>query len=121
MTVARPSLKILHVGWGFSPWRPGGLIYYAEDLMAAQVARGDSVSYFCSGRHYPFVAGPRMKRWCPAGVDIHELINPPITPALEAGTRHPEMDLAEPRIESAFERVLARVRPDVVHIQELFA
>jgi glycosyltransferase involved in cell wall biosynthesis len=97
------------------------LIYYAEDLMAAQVARGDSVSYFCSGRHYPFVAGPRLKRWRRDGVEMHEVINPPITPALEAGTRHPEKDLSEPQIEAVFKRVLAQTRPDVVHIQELFA
>jgi glycosyltransferase involved in cell wall biosynthesis len=112
-------VNVLHVGWGFRPWRPGGLIAYAEDLMAEQVRRGDEVSYFCSGRHYPFLRGPRMKRWRRAGVAMHEAQNAPIVFALEKGTRYPEADLAEPWLERAFEQVLADVRPDVVHIQEL--
>jgi hypothetical protein len=30
-------MKILHIGWGFRPWRGGGLIEYTEDLMETQV------------------------------------------------------------------------------------
>jgi glycosyltransferase involved in cell wall biosynthesis len=112
-------MRILHVGWGFSPWRPGGLIIYAEDLMAAQVARGHQVSYFLSGRHYPYVSGPRLKRWQRQGVAMHEVINPPIVAGLEHGTRAPERDLSEPQMEAAFDRVLKAVEPDVLHIQEL--
>lgn len=26
-------MKIFHIGWGFRPWRGGGLIEYTEDLM----------------------------------------------------------------------------------------
>jgi glycosyltransferase involved in cell wall biosynthesis len=112
-------MRILYVGWGFSPWREGGLIAYAEDLMDAQVGRGHEVSYFFSGRHYPYISGPRLKRWRRRGVGMHEAINPPIIPGLESGTRAPELELSEPRLEAAFERVMASVRPDVVHIQEL--
>jgi glycosyltransferase involved in cell wall biosynthesis len=112
-------MRILHVGWGFSPWRPGGLITYAEDLMEAQVRRGHEVAYFLSGRHYPFVSGPRLKRRRRRGVVLHEVINPPIVAGLELGTRHPERDLEEPRMEAAFRRLLAQSRPDVVHFQEL--
>jgi glycosyltransferase involved in cell wall biosynthesis len=112
-------MRILHVGWGFSPWRQGGLIAYAEDLMAAQVARGHDVAYFLSGRHYPRLRSPRLKRWRRAGVAMHELINSPVVPGLERGTRDPERELSEPRLEAAFERTLTRFEPDVVHVQEL--
>jgi glycosyltransferase involved in cell wall biosynthesis len=114
-----PRVRILHVGWGFSPWRPGGLIYYAEDLMAAQVARGHAVTYLLSGRHYPRIRGPRVRRWRRVGVSMVEVVNPPIVVGLERGTRAPERDLAEPRLERIFERVLRDERPDVVHVQEL--
>lgn len=112
-------MRVLHVGWGFSPWRSGGLIDYAEDLMASQAGRGASVAYFFSGRHYPYVGGPRLKRWRRDGVAMYEAINAPIVAAVEAGTRYPEREISEPGIEAAFRRTLERVRPDVVHIQEL--
>jgi glycosyltransferase involved in cell wall biosynthesis len=114
-------MRILHVGWGFSPWRPGGLITYAEDLMAAQLQRGHQVSYFLSGRHYPYISGPRLKRWRRRRVAMYEVVNPPIIAGLEHGTLHPERDLAEPRMEAAFRRILAEVGPDVAHFQELHA
>ena len=112
-------MRVLHVGWGFSPWRPGGLIAYAEDLMAAQAAHGHDVDYFLSGRHYPFVSGPRLKQWRRGGVTMHEVVNSPIVAGLEAGTRDPASEISEPRLEAAFRSVLRRVRPDVVHVQEL--
>ena len=114
-----PPVRILHVGWGFSPWRPGGLILYAEDLMAAQAARGDTVTYLCSGRHYPGIRGPRLRRWRRDGVRMLEVVNPPIVVGLERGTRTPEQDLSEPRLERVFARVLEAERPEVVHVQEL--
>jgi glycosyltransferase involved in cell wall biosynthesis len=112
-------MRILHLGWGFSPWRPGGLILFAEDLMAAQVEAGHQVSYFFSGRHYPFISGPRLKRWQRAGVAMYEVVNPRIIAGLEVGTLHPERELSEPLTESAFKRVIDEIRPDVLHIQEL--
>jgi glycosyltransferase involved in cell wall biosynthesis len=114
-----PPVRILHVGWGFSPWRPGGLIYYAEDLMAAQAARGHEVAYLFSGRHYPGLGGPRLRRWRRPGVAMLEIVNAPIVVGLERGTRTPERDLEEPRLERIFARVLRQERPDVVHVQEL--
>lgn len=112
-------MRILHVGWGFWPWRVGGLIHYAEDLMAAQVARGDDVGYFFSGRHYARPSRTRMKRWHRDGVAMFEVINGPIVSGLELGTRRPDLDLHEPRIEGHFASVLRSFRPEVVHFQEL--
>jgi glycosyltransferase involved in cell wall biosynthesis len=87
--------------------------------MREQVGRGHQVSYFLSGRHYPFLSGPRLKRRRSDGVRMYEVVNPPVVAGMEHGTRHPERDLDEPRIEAAFRRLLGRVRPEVVHIQEL--
>jgi glycosyltransferase involved in cell wall biosynthesis len=114
-----PRVRILHVGWGFSPWRPGGLIFYAEDLMRAQARHGHDVTYLLSGRHYPGLRGPRLRRWSRDGVSMVEVVNPPIVVGLERGTRTPERDTEEPRIEAIFERALREERPDVVHVQEL--
>ena len=107
------------MGWGFTPWRRGGLIHYAEDLMAAQAARGHDVAYFLSGRHYPRLIGPRLKRWRMGPVEMHEVVNGPIVSGLELGTQSPELDVSEPRLEAAFASVLRSWRPDVVHVQEL--
>jgi glycosyltransferase involved in cell wall biosynthesis len=113
------AVRVLHVGWGFFPWRRGGLINYAEDLMAAQVRGGHRVAYFFSGRHYPRLSGPRLKRWRRGDVEMHEVVNGPMVSGLELGTRTPDLELDEPRIEAAFRRVLRSFRPDVVHFQEL--
>ncbi|HKP92118.1 MAG TPA: glycosyltransferase [Thermoleophilaceae bacterium] len=112
-------MRVLHVGWGFWPWRIGGLIHYADDLMAAQVARGDEVAYFFAGRHYARPRRSRVKRWRNRGVAMYELVNGPIVSGLELGTRRPALDVDEPRSEEAFRSVLRSFRPDVVHFQEL--
>lgn len=87
--------------------------------MGALAERGHEVAYFLSGRHYPFIAGPRLKAWRRGPVAMHEVINPPVLAGMEYGTRFPERELSEPRTEAAFARVLRDVRPDVVHIQDL--
>ena len=107
------------MGWGFRPFRTGGLIAYVEDVTAAQAARGHEVSYFFAGRHLPGEARPHLRRWQRDGVDMHELFNGPVLPGVDAGSRYPDRDLDEPVSEAAFGAVLDRVRPDVVHVQEL--
>lgn len=83
--------------------------------MEEQVRRGHEVAYFLSGRQYPFARGPRLRRWERAGVAMLEIINSPL---YDHG-RQPELEIAEPRIESTLERVLAELRPDAVHVQEV--
>jgi glycosyltransferase involved in cell wall biosynthesis len=112
-------MKVMHLGWGFRPWRVGGLIAYAEDLMTSQAASGHQVSYFFQGRHYPLPRRPRLKRWHRDGVAMYELQNAPQLHGGDRGSIHPELDLHDPITESAFATVLDEVRPDVVHIQEL--
>ena len=112
-------MRILHVGWGFTPWRGGGLIAYAEQLMAAQAAAGHDVSYFCAGRRVPLLRRPRVHRWRRDGVRVHEILNCPVPHGGDTGTRVPDIELGEPRSERIFEQTLARVRPQLVHVHEL--
>ena len=109
------GLRLLHVGSGFRPWRRGGLVAYAEDLMDEQVRRGHEVSYFFAGRQYPIGAGPRLRRWERRGIAMLEVVNSPL---YDHG-RQPELEIAEPRIERILSGVLREVRPDAVHVQEL--
>src|SRR5438128_1175258 len=87
--------------------------------MEVRAERGHRVSYFLSGRHYPLVSGPRLKRRRRGAVTVYEGINPPVIAGMEGGTRDPGRELAEPRMEAAFARVLDAVKPDVLHVQEL--
>ena len=108
-------MRVLHVGSGFRPWRRGGLVAYVEDLAAEQVRRGHEVSYFFSGRQYPLARGPRLRRWDRDGMRMLEVVNSPL---YDHG-RQPELEVAEPRLERMLADVLAEVRPEVVHVQEL--
>lgn len=108
-------MRILHVGSGFRPLRRGGLVAYAEDLMEAQAARGDDVSYFFSGRYHPWRSRPRLRRWERDGVRMLEVVNSPL---YDHG-RQPALELSEPRTEGMLEAALAELRPDVVHVHEL--
>ncbi|HEX6457329.1 MAG TPA: glycosyltransferase [Thermoleophilaceae bacterium] len=107
--------RILHVGSGFRPLRRGGLVAYVEDLMHEQASRGHEVSYFLSGRYYPWMRRPRLRRWRLQAVDMLEVVGSPL---YDHG-RQPALELAEPHIERIFEQELARVRPDIVHVHEL--
>src|SRR5689334_9277539 len=112
-------MRILHVGYSFRPFHFGGLLRYAEDLMDEQVRRGDEVHYFFTGRHYPLLP-PVVRRWKRGGVQMHELVNSPVVPGMvETGTRRPDLEVDEPVVERALAKVIDRVRPDVVHVQEL--
>jgi len=111
---ARP-LRILHLGTGFRPLRRGGLIAYAEDLMLEQVRAGHEVSYLFSGRSFPLLRRPRLRRWRLGGVAMLEVLNSPL---YDHG-RQPELEIAEPQTERMVAEAIAELRPDVVHVQEL--
>lgn len=108
-------MRVLHIGSGFRPWRRGGLVAYIEDLMDEQVRRRHEVSYFFSGRQYPLVSGPRLRRWEQRGVAMLEIVNSPL---YDHG-RQPELETAEPGIERMLRQALLELRPDAVHVQEL--
>jgi len=85
--------------------------------MDEQVRRDHDVAYFFTGRYYRRLGAPRLKRWrrSRGGVTMLEVVNSPL---YDHG-RQPELELAEPRTERLFERVIHEVRPDVVHFHEL--
>jgi len=112
-------MKILHIGWGFRPWRGGGLIEYAEDLMGVQARHGYKVFYFFSGRHYPFLKTPRLIRWKRKSIAMYEVISSPIIHSGDKGSFNPDLDIAEPFTENFFKKVLNEIKPDIIHIQEL--
>lgn len=111
-------MKVLHIGWGFRPWREGGLIEYAEDLMSIQADKGWDVSYFFSGRYYPYTE-IKLNKWKKGKITMFEIINSPIFHAGDLGTLYPELDLDEKQIENIFREVLSQIKPDIIHIQEL--
>jgi glycosyltransferase involved in cell wall biosynthesis len=112
-------VRILQTGFGFRPYRHGGLIMYAEDLMDVLVARGHSLGYFFVGRQYPLLPRDRVRRWTRRGIPMWEVIGSTIICGGDSGTRTPEADIAHPPSEANFERVLREFRPDLVHMQEL--
>src|SRR4051794_20152411 len=87
--------------------------------MDAQVGRGHDVSYFFCGRNYPLLP-PRVRRWRRRGTTMYELLSSPVpVGTADRGTREPEHELEDATVERLFRDVLARARPDVVHVQEL--
>ena len=108
-------MRILHVGCGFRPWRRGGLVAYAEDLMAAQVQRGDEVAYFFSGRMYPLSRRPSLRRWVRDDIPMYEVVNSPL---YDHG-RQPVLEVSEPQVERLLAETIEEFRPDVMHLQEL--
>jgi glycosyltransferase involved in cell wall biosynthesis len=79
------------------------------------VRGGHEVACFFSGRHYPYVSGPRLRRWRHKGASMFEIVNSPLA---DHG-RQPEPEISEPRLDRMFARTLAELRPTVVHVQEL--
>ncbi len=111
-------MKILHVLWGFSPWREGGLVQYADDLMAAQAAAGHEVAAFFAGRR-GFWGKPALARWNRRAVRQYEIRNSPLVHLGIRGTFPVAGELGEPRSEEFFREALDDFAPHVVHIHEL--
>ncbi len=117
--IKKNKIKVLHIGWGFRPWRCGGLIEYAEDLMEAQVKNGYEVYYFFAGRHYPLFSKSRLIEWERKGIHMYEIINSPIIHGGDRGSLKSDLDLGEPLSEEFLRKILNEIQPDIVHIQEL--
>ena len=115
----KKQFSILHIGWGFFPWRQGGLILYARDLMIRQKKDKHKVSYFFAGRKYPIKKQTTLKPWILKGINFYEIINSKISHRGDEGTLYPELNMSEPITENIFREVLKKVKPDIVHIHEL--
>lgn len=112
-------MRILHVGDDFAALRPCGLTLYSDALMRAQAAAGHDVSYVFSGRSYPGLTRPRLKRWHSGEIAMYELVGSPNHTQWETGTRDPLLDLEETAGETTLLATLREQRPELVHIHEL--
>lgn len=112
-------MKILHIGWGFRPWRIGGIIEYAEDLMEKQIQKGWQVLYFFSGRYFLFIKRPKLLKWKRKGISMFEIINSPIFHGSDRGILCPQKNMQEPWTEKFFRKVLKEENPDILYIQEM--
>lgn len=114
------QLCILHYTLGFSPYRSGGLIRYAKDLMLAQqnlahfvvalYPGGTSLlhksCYVHEDRHY-------------GGILTFEMTNPLPVP-LMYGIKDVESEMSSKKLDiSSFLRMLDMVKPDVFHVHSL--
>lgn len=112
-------MKILHVLWGFSPWRGGGLVAYAEDTMKVQVESGHSVASFFAGRRDLMRATPRLTEWSLNNIVRYEIRNSPIVNCGSKGTFPAYAELGEQCSEQFFLQALDEFGPDLVHFHEL--
>lgn len=112
-------MRILHVGFGFQPWILNGLIIYCEDVMDGQARAGHDVGYFFVGRQLPVIRRPFLHHWQRRDVRMFEFVNSTLVLGRHKGTRQPKQDLAHAPTEAAFERVLARFAPQLVHVHDL--
>lgn len=106
-------MNILHVALGLPPLRTGGLTRYCSELMEAQVAAGDQVSLVYPGRYLPGKVRFHRSEW--RGVVAYELINP-LPVALTFGVAEPDSFVTPCRDTDVFERLLADISPDVIHV-----
>lgn len=95
------------------------MIQYAEDLMVYQSQQGYKVSYFFSGRKFPYGRVTRLKRFLRGRVSCYEVINSVIIHGGDQGSLRPDLNLSEPVTEEIFRKVLVDVKPDLIHVHEL--
>lgn len=111
-------MRILHIVWGFSPLRGGGLIEYAEDIMEEQTKSGHKVASFFAGRRELF-GRLRLNKWFRNEIAQYEIYNSPLVHLGRRGTFPAESELREGFSEKFFNDTLIDFKPDVVHIHEL--
>ena len=106
-------MNILHVSLGLPPLRTGGLTRYCTELIEAQLLAGNSVSLLYPGRFLP--GKIRYRTWTWHGVNTCELINP-LPVALTFGVADPDSFIKSCPDVRPFERLLAEISPDVIHV-----
>ena len=113
-------MTILHYTLGFSPYRSGGLVKYAMDLMLAQKRLGCSVIALYPGG----TSFTHRKCWVHQdkeynGITTFELSNPMPVP-LMYGVKDVESEMSSKKLDiSSFLRMLDMVKPDVFHVHSL--
>ena len=113
-------MRILHYTLGFSPYRSGGLVKYANDLMQAQMKLGHLVVALYPG------GTSLLEKSCHVhwdktydGIQSFEMTNPLPVP-LMYGVKDTESATSSQNLDSySFEYLLADVKPEVFHVHTL--
>ena len=113
-------MRILHYTLGFSPYRSGGLVKYANDLMQAQMKLGHLVVALYPGGT-SFLEKSCHVHWDKLynGIRSFEMTNPLPVPlmygvkAIESATNSQNLD------SYSFECLLDDVKPEVFHVHTL--
>lgn len=113
-------MKILHYTLGFAPYRSGGLMRYACDLMAAQKELGHEVTAFYPGSISIFekrctVVHETVRK----GISVYEIVNPLPVPLLY-GVKDIDSMMNERNLnEASFNQMLDETMPDILHVHTL--
>lgn len=113
-------MRILHYTLGFSPYRSGGLVKYAKDLMLAEQKLGHQVFALYPGGTSCFEKSC-YTHWDKEydGIPSFELTNPLPVP-LMYGIKDVESAISSKRFDTySFEQMLEDVKPDVFHVHTL--
>lgn len=113
-------MRIIHYTLGFSPYRSGGLVKYAKDLMVAQADLGHSVVALYPG------GTELLHKLCYVHEDIayesirtFEMSNP-LPVSLMYGIKDVERETSGQGLdEKSFLVMLDEVKPDVLHVHTL--
>lgn len=113
-------MHILHYTLGFSPYRSGGLVKYAKDLMQTQIKLGHWVVALYPGGTLLFEKSCHV-HWDKTydGIRSFEMTNPLPVPLMygvkdiESATNSQNLDLC------SFECLLDDVKPEVFHVHTL--
>ncbi len=113
-------MNILHYTLGFSPYRSGGLVKYAKDLMTAQVNLGHSVAAIYPGGTSWFHKRCYVHEDKRSGsIDIFEMSNP-LPVSLMYGIKNVNSEVSSRRLDvKSFLQMLDRVKPNVFHVHTL--
>lgn len=111
---------ILHYTLGFFPYRSGGLVKYAKDLMLAQQQLGHSVVALYPGGTFLFHKHcyVHKDKKC-NGFNTYEMSNPLPVP-LMYGIKDVESEMMSLRLDiESFQQMLDKLKPDVFHVHTL--
>jgi len=116
-------MKILFVNWA-PLWRGaqagGGVNVYVQAMATELAQRGHSVSAVNGGYSYDFRLRPRIRHACQfESVDCYEIVNSPIIAPGFFNAWQPLSDLHNHCIEALFQDLLVRLKPDVVHFNNI--
>ena len=113
-------MHILHYTLGFPPYRSGGLVKYANDLMQTQYELGHKVVALYPGGTSLLSKKCHIKENGRYGnIQIYEIVNPLPVP-LMYGLKDVNSIVDENNIETcSLKNLLDNIRPDVVHLHTL--